>query len=431
MGASILLERPDFSDHAEDMKKCLRVLRDMAAQQTLCYEEVDDGERSGASMVARPQVCRLLKDCNFNEELRIMEADLAWIRENEGRICCLNTALLKREVALWKGDLVALRAAAKELSGLDRLEVLMTEFMIKSVENGSMRPLVTPQLRGKAVTAPLLPKKMPESPIRKKRSTGQLVSRSKTTPSASATPAPAPAVSLPLPPLPSTKRMHADIASRNQSERLATAQAAIDAITQDEDWFLVPEKAQMYGKLMTFKARTISLFRRLRKTSGELVTLVEDAHWYEQTGAAEQFKEYTRLIVDTIEASDAVAENEGAQRKGDRGHFGADDGEGGGGGGDACLVAISVVKPRRLRGNLQRTLFVFADRIELRVPDTAEVAESFPMSTVFGIGTATTAAHRIVLGLNKDRMELVATNGAEAKKVVVAVRERLLAAARV
>ena len=234
-----------------------------------------------------------------------------------------------------------------------------------------------------------------------------------------ATPAPAPATSLPPPsPLP-LKKISDDIASRSQSERLAATQSAIDAIIRDEDWFLIPEKHKMYGTLMAHKARIISLFRRLRKTSGELVALVEDAHWYEQEEAVEGFKERTRLIIDMIEASDAAVEsNEGG---GGRAH------EEGGGDGDTCLLTIRVVKPRRLRGNLRRDLLVFADRIELRVPDTAEVAESFPMANVIGVGVATTAAHRIILALNKDRLELVANDGAAARRAVVAVQKQLLA----
>ena len=93
---------------------------------------------------------------------------------------------------------------------------------------------------------------------------------------------------------------------------------------------------------------------------------------------------------------------------------------------------ISVAKPRRLRSDLRRDLRVFADHIELRVPRSSEIAESFPMASVVGAFISATAAHRIMLVLrNKGRlveMALVANSAAAAKKAVIAVRKQLLAA---
>ena len=51
----------------------------------------------------RPQVCRLLKDCDLDEEMAMMEADLKWIRENPGMIFDPNVAALRSGflVLLW------------------------------------------------------------------------------------------------------------------------------------------------------------------------------------------------------------------------------------------------------------------------------------------------------------------------------------------
>ena len=172
----------------------------------------------------------------------------------------------------------------------------------------------------------------------------------------------------------------------------------------------------MYGKLTTFKAQTIALFRRLRKTSGELAALVGDTHWYEREGAVEAFKEQSRQIVDMIAAGDAAAEDDRTNTEGGEGRAAARSG----GGADECLLSITVAKPRRMRADLQRDFRIYADRIELRVPGSSKVAESFPASSVFGAFVSASSAQRIVLALrSKDsvaEMVLVAGSGAAAKK---------------